>query len=204
MIPGPPIPKARARIFWRNGHAQAYDPQNRQKQQVIKLLRSEKYKIDKNAFNFDSVEFFELLVCFYMPIPDSNTLAQKNAKLWGFDQHTKKPDLSNMLKFYEDCANGILWPDDAMITRCMMFKQYDTNPRTEIIIMPGKSDVSDLDQSVLSLFDPQDVDDIFLLLNGDYTDHEKSQYLIEFSLKYADKLRKIKKIVEKQQKIGQN
>lgn len=44
------------------------------------------------------------------------------------------PDLSNMIKFYEDCLNGILWEDDRLIVEIYSFKIYAETPGTLIII----------------------------------------------------------------------
>ena len=48
--------------------------------------------------------------------------------------HHFKPDLSNLIKFVEDLANGIIYKDDSQIsciTACKVYSQY---PRTEFTI----------------------------------------------------------------------
>lgn len=142
-IPGPPIPKARARSFRSRGKTITYDPQHDKKQAVRKHLiaewakqyRNESEEIAKKAANFACARSYHLSICFYMPIPDSESEGQKNAKLWGIDPCNKKPDCSNMLKFYEDAANEVLYQDDSMIVSGDFKKKYDKNPRTEITIM---------------------------------------------------------------------
>lgn len=47
---------------------------------------------------------------------------------------TKKPDLSNFLKSFEDALNGIVWKDDALIVKETIEKRYSVNPRIEMTI----------------------------------------------------------------------
>ena len=50
--------------------------------------------------------------------------------------HMKKPDLDNLVKFYCDISNGILYEDDAQIYSLVARKKYALEPKTEITIMP--------------------------------------------------------------------
>ena len=68
---------------------------------------------------------------FYWPVPKSLSRSQKNMALSGFMIPTKK-DGDNCFKFYADCCQGILWPDDRLIRSGSYFKNYSTQPRTEI------------------------------------------------------------------------
>lgn len=106
-------------------------------------------------------EAFEVNWHFYMPIPKSFSQFKKNACKWGFIEHISKPDRSNMEKFYEDCANGILWHDDSQITRGEIIKKYcnDDNPRTEIYMKSIPQVKEDL-KEIVSLFSPDEVNSI--------------------------------------------
>ena len=49
--------------------------------------------------------------------------------------HARRPDLSNLIKFYEDCFNNFLWSDDALICEYVdTYKAFDDIPRVEIAI----------------------------------------------------------------------
>jgi Holliday junction resolvase RusA-like endonuclease len=70
---------------------------------------------------------------FHMPIPKS--LSQKKQKELIGKPHIKKPDRDNLEKFYMDCANGVIWADDALNYRSeLVEKIYSDNPRTEMEI----------------------------------------------------------------------
>jgi len=66
-------------------------------------------------------------ITFFMKIP--KYLSKKDLS-W----HLKKPDLSNMIKFYEDICSGILYADDKQIVQISAEKKYDNNERTEFTI----------------------------------------------------------------------
>jgi len=210
-IPGNPIPKARHRQRRMGKITVMFDPQEKQKKQVSNFIKSE---IKKNAVNFDSDNDFHLEARFYMPIPQSDSTALKNAKLWGFIPCNIKPDLSNMLKFYEDAANQILFHDDSMISSCTMLKEYSKNPKTELNIMAKKKLVLNKKvESIITIFDPEEMQQFFLdacilakvhvndVCNFKNLDNNKKIVicnliacsLSDFSIKYADKLKKIRK-----------
>lgn len=214
VIPGNPIAKMRHRT---TRFGTTYDPQDREKK-LVKLqmecamkecFRSKNKEIVIDASNLTMVDVFELRIHFYLPIANSSTLSQRNAKLWGFDACNKKPDLSNLLKFYEDCANEVFYPDDSMIVKCEMFKQYSDNPRTEIEIMPKLKFNIDKDiESIINSFRPeelkefiQDASRLSKIDCNDLTDNcardktllltEIAYLLAEFSNKYSENFKKI-------------
>jgi len=47
---------------------------------------------------------------------------------------TKRPDLTNYVKFYEDAANGVLWADDKVIAESKSVKIYSLDSYVEIKI----------------------------------------------------------------------
>jgi Holliday junction resolvase RusA-like endonuclease len=75
-----------------------------------------------------------LQVIFYMPIP-KGTSGKKVRMMESREiEHTKKPDLDNLIKFTKDCLNGIVWKDDAQVCSIIALKQYDPKPQTIISI----------------------------------------------------------------------
>lgn len=206
LIPGNPIPKARHRQKRLGKMTVMYDPQEKEKKQISAFLKKE--------HSFDSSDEFHLEARFSMPIPKSDTTAQRNAKLWGFTPCNIKPDLSNMLKFYEDAANNILYADDSMISSCTMLKEFSKNPSTELNIMPKKKlSLNKKVESIMTIFDPEEMQQFFLdacmlakVHVNDVCNFKKldsNQKIIicnliacslsDFSIKYADKLKKIRK-----------
>ena len=117
VIYGNPIHKARPR-FTSRGYA--YNTQDQQVLAVKSMMRC------NNAFKepyFDCGTALEVEVTFHMPRAVSRSWLE-------FDP-LKKPDLDNLVKFYLDAANGILWHDDCQVTNLVANKIYSKNPRTE-------------------------------------------------------------------------
>jgi Holliday junction resolvase RusA-like endonuclease len=75
----------------------------------------------------------ELNVIFFMALPANKKVANEYMKQ---KYHIKKPDNSNLTKFVEDVAIGVLYEDDCIIARIFATKMYDYNPRTEFKIIP--------------------------------------------------------------------
>lgn len=219
VIQGKPIPKARARTFMRGDRSITYDPQKAEMEQVKHELQfairsayfSENEEIAKEAFYLTKAKEFHLDVCFVIPTNDSDSEGQKNEKLWGLVPCNKKPDLSNMLKFYEDCANEVLYKDDSMITSCTMKKIFDENGRTEIEIMSKKElSLDDRVKGILKSFSPNQLQEfisdagwisrIDLREMAEMDGEDREVWLTSvacllscFSIKYSELLKKIRK-----------
>lgn len=122
-IPGNPIAKKRPRFARRGKFVTTYNPQESEEWKFICLMQ--------NQFKHDPIPAgtpIYLILCFNMPIPASTT---KKMRLL-MPQHTKKPDLDNMIKFVKDCANGILWHDDSQVISISAVKIYSEIPSTYI------------------------------------------------------------------------
>ncbi len=118
VLPGNPIPKARPRF----GDNRCYDAQKSQKLIAGITLQSQ----------HNSDEFFRgpliIEMDFFMPIAMTRKISCDGK------YHTIVPDLSNLVKFVEDVANGILYKDDCIIAHLVAAKWFSKNPRTEITI----------------------------------------------------------------------
>ncbi len=195
-------------------HAVMYDPQEKQKWAIRRLLNhqikeafnNENKEIVKEASNLASADYFSLSLSFYVKIPESATAIKRKQMAWGLIKPSKKPDFDNYEKFICDCANGFLYKDDAMIVKCITKKMYSENPRTEIEIMARKNpNENDPALKILSFCNPNEirelikiVNQIELILNSN-TIYEEEDYqdiaslLSKLADNHADLLRKISK-----------
>ena len=134
-IPGRPIAKARPRFFRRGAFVGTYNPQETEegRWQVSATVQLQAQDPD-----YRSNRPIRLECLFYMPIPESWSKKRKEdlgGLLAGFGKgHTTKPDLNNLIKWVEDCLNGIAWKDDSQVYQITAEKRYDTEPRTEVYI----------------------------------------------------------------------
>lgn len=121
VIPGDPTPLARARLC----PSGIYDPQKQAKLGWgLQLVNQH-----KNLGYFKGP--IALDITFFMAIPDSR---KSNFSKLVNTYHVYKPDISNMLKWVEDCAQGILYQDDCIISQVICKKLYSDEPRTELKI----------------------------------------------------------------------
>lgn len=119
IIPGNPVPLARHR----HGITHAWDSQKRIKFGIGIQLS------DQHNGQPLLAGPLHLFLDFFMPIPKSGP------KSLDGKPHPIKPDLDNLIKMICDCANGILYKDDAAIYKITASKHYSHNPRTEITAM---------------------------------------------------------------------
>lgn len=149
IIPGPPIPKKRPRF----GNGIAYDIQKREKT-VTRLAMVKNNPLCLQGALDVSVEF-----CF-LPAP-SKRYSELNLIDWGFCRHDHKPDIDNLLKFLLDCANKVLWNDDAQVTSLTAVKRFSKNACTiiEINEIP-KVTMSKISELVFKTFSPEDIQEL--------------------------------------------
>lgn len=120
ILMGDPIPLARAR----HHNRKVYDSQKNDKLVTGISLRNQH---DDRPLIEGPIS---LNVTFYMPIAKSR---EKQRKALLGTPNFYKPDLSNLLKYVEDCANAILYKDDCQIVEIIAKKIYG-EPRTEFTI----------------------------------------------------------------------
>lgn len=218
-IEGKPIAKMRARHANRGKFVVTYDPQKDDKEtirwrinlQLQEALASENKEIVMDASNLARSKAYEVELWFYLPTNDSDSEGQKNAKLWGFEMATCKPDYDNLEKFYLDCANGILWQDDRMIVDGHAHKRYGEPARVEITVMSKKElKLHPKAEGIFRIFGPSELKEFLkdanaiALQNKENVDtiegDDKEAWLTstacilsEFARKYAQSLQKIRK-----------
>ena len=127
IIPQKPIPQARPRVTrWAT-----YDI-NTDKKNWIRL------QIQKQ-FNEKLDCPIELEMHFFLPIPKSTSVKKKELMLEGLIAHTKKPDIDNLIILLLNCMTDIVYKDDNQVYQITSSKQYDLNPRSEVIIKWNES-----------------------------------------------------------------
>ncbi len=200
IIPGNPIPRKRPRFVRRGKFVGTYDEQH-------EIMLQFKLKVSELLGpNYKNDCLFKVHIDFFFEAKGKD----KNKKLWGFLPYIYGNDLDNLEKWVLDSSNEILWKDDSQIVRLSSSKQYDENPRTEIIVMPVEEmKLSPKAQEILSVYSPHllmefranlldcardtlienDKDPLFLQM--------AANALGNFALKYTDYLKKLKKIAEK-------
>lgn len=212
VIPGVPIPKARPRFYIRNGKQFAYDPQNQEKN-AIRASVENCAVMDMFHGNFCSTQNnYKMLFEFQMPWSSVATTSDKKLFEWGIQMSAHKPDVDNMVKFYCDVLNEIIYPDDSQVIDIHAIKTFSQNPKTIIDIMairPKKLD--DTTGEILAMISPNDFKDLANDTNaianmdmfpGSETPHDEIALAISnFSTKYSAILTKIAK---KQIKNGES
>lgn len=220
ILIGKPIAKMRPRFSMRAGYVVTYDPQEEAKESVrLRFTEAIKKALDSEikAESMDAsaiclAKAYEVNFYFYLPINESDSIAVRNGKLWGFEMPTGKPDYDNLEKFYLDCANGVLWRDDSMIVDAHSHKRYDEIPRMEVTIMAKKElTLPDKAEKVIKNFSPNELKEFLYevkklnaldpemvgFLEGDLLQswlYTAAGVLSSFALKYAPLLKKIEKV----------
>ena len=73
-------------------------------------------------------------VKFYFQPTKSTTKTKQLEMLRGIIPYAKKPDLTNLIKFIEDCCTGVVWKDDNQIVSVTAEKLYATKAKTLLYI----------------------------------------------------------------------
>lgn len=121
VIMGNPIVLHRPRF----GKGRVWDNQRAVKEK-LRMDLIEQHKGDRFSGHL-KVTFY-----FFMPIPMNTPIWQKKKMLYTY--HRKRPDLSNMIKFYEDIANKIIFDDDSLISQEVCHKLYGHIPRVVMVV----------------------------------------------------------------------
>ena len=128
-IPGKPIAKNRPRFARRGKFTTTYSDQETEEGLVILELQKVKERLTGPL---------ALEIWFHIKRPKGHFGTGKNAgvlKPSAPKYPNKKPDIDNMLKFYMDCMNTVIFHDDSAIITVNAHKRYSKDPRTEINII---------------------------------------------------------------------
>lgn len=123
IIPGDPIALSRGRY----SRGKVYDSQKHLKLILGVHIRNQ----------FDDCRMFQgplkLEFRFYFA-PSPSWSANKKKQMLENEWMIYVPDVSNLIKMYEDVCNGIIFKDDCAICCLTAEKKWDINPRTEFIV----------------------------------------------------------------------
>jgi Holliday junction resolvase RusA-like endonuclease len=126
-VPGEPVGKARPR-FTKNGHAYTPD-KTRSYEAIVRLCAIKAMKGKKLLTGAIS-----LTVTAFFPMPKYFTKAIREKALSGELLHQKKPDWDNVGKIISDALNGVVYADDATVSRASVSKRYSDFPRVEVSV----------------------------------------------------------------------
>lgn len=126
-VPGAPVAKARPR-FTKNGHAYTPD-KTRSYEAIVKLCAMKAMKGKKLLTGA-----ILLSVTAFFPIPKYFTKAIREKAMSGELWHQKKPDWDNVGKIVSDALNGVVFSDDAKVSRAIVEKRYSEFPRVEVLV----------------------------------------------------------------------
>jgi Holliday junction resolvase RusA-like endonuclease len=128
-IPGEPVAKGRARAVVRKGKVGHYTPEKTANYENLVRLSMQQAMSSLGVVALSGAVRLKLTAHF--PIPQSWSLKKQRAAATGELQHTKRPDLDNVLKAVKDGGNGVGWLDDSQIVEVVMSKHYGL-PRVEV------------------------------------------------------------------------
>ena len=128
-----PQPKERPRATVVAGRAKIYTP--RTTEAYEKRIRTEWVK----AYGDKPEEGpLRARIYFGMPIPKSETKANKALMMVRKLFPAKKPDLDNLIKAVMDAVNGVAYKDDCQIVTILARKNYSEIPYVKVIISEEK------------------------------------------------------------------
>jgi len=142
-IPGKPIALARPKFWAQGAKFGARDSQKMEKavtrgciiKSLIEALNSEKKDSVISASKLAVAKSFSVEMYFCFLPPQSWSKKKKNDCI-GCSHHAIKPDIDNLVKFYLDCAIGIVWTDDCKICKLSAEKYYGNEAMTTLVIHP--------------------------------------------------------------------
>ena len=98
------------------------------------MIRTAAMQELSNRQAFDEPVEFTLRAIF--PVPASWSERKRQRAITGEIKPGKKPDLSNVLKAWEDALNGVAYRDNSLICRMTLDKRYGPQPLVVVTIRP--------------------------------------------------------------------
>lgn len=128
----------------RNGIIIQYDKQQKEKDNVKSFLKKtineiqdggdEYFELQQDLEQILQADYLSVEIIFYLKIPKTLSKNKQEMMVENEIRHNKRPDLDNLLKFYLDVGNGVLWSDDKKIVQIISEKKYAKIPFTFISI----------------------------------------------------------------------
>lgn len=128
-----PKPKERPRAAMIGGHARIFTPKTTEayeKEIRAAWIRANGEKPEEGPLR--------ARIYFGLPIPKSETKANKLQMLQRKVFPTKKPDLDNLAKAVLDALNGVAYKDDCQIVTMLSKKNYSETPYVKVILEEEK------------------------------------------------------------------
>lgn len=129
---GAPQGKGRARAFVRGGHVGHYTPEKTRTYEGM-IRTAAMQELGSRPPLDEPVEFVLRAV---FPVPASWSERKRQQAIVGDIKPGKKPDLSNVLKAWEDALNGVVYRDDSLICRMTLDKRYGPQPLVVCTVKP--------------------------------------------------------------------
>lgn len=135
-IPGEPVAKGRPRTAIVRSKAgkigtRHYTPEKTEKYEARVAVFAQQAMAGRPVIDGPVA----LSVTALFPIPPSWSKKRQAAARAGAEQHTKKPDLDNVIKAIKDGLNGVAWKDDSQV--CVLRecrKGYSDTPRVLVTV----------------------------------------------------------------------
>lgn len=137
IVPGIPQGKARARTCTSKftGKVHSFTPYKTvQYENLIKIIAKE------STDRYYRYEPLAMVITACYPIPKSTSKKNKDLMLENKIRPTKKPDLDNVAKVYQDALNSVIYHDDSQIVSLVVRKVYAEEPKVEVLVMLVKTD----------------------------------------------------------------
>ena len=122
-IPGKPVPYKAPKVY----QNRTFNPRHGEKHEVQEEIRRQySGPLLENSIS--------VLFIFYFEVPKSFSKKKRQKALDCELMYTSKPDIDNLLKFYNDTLIGTVIEDDSNIVHLSASKFYSEKPSTHIYI----------------------------------------------------------------------